>query len=169
MSAPFSRSMRALEIDSFRPSLLGLLCATLLFVAWLVWFFWAPLGLYQVSETARVVSETQASATFSPNALGRIQPGQGAQLRLTAFPAVQYGTVPARVARIAQGLPGDPLQVEFTLMPAASSIPLQPGLLGTMEVEVERISPAILLLRVSGQVLGPSSSSSATNSAGAKP
>jgi membrane fusion protein (multidrug efflux system) len=47
------------------------------------------------------------------------------------------------------------IRVELSLdSGAASSIPLGHGLPGSAEVEVERVSPAILVLRAAGQFLG---------------
>jgi membrane fusion protein (multidrug efflux system) len=49
------------------------------------------------------------------------------------------------------------IRVELRLVPEAlTTIPLQHGLPGTVEVEVERVSPAALVLRGVGQRLGVS-------------
>ena len=49
------------------------------------------------------------------------------------------------------------IRVEFYLVPEAlTAIPLQHGLPGTVEVEVERVSPATLILRGVGHRLGVS-------------
>ena len=48
----------------------------------------------------------------------------------------------------------DQLQVELFLLPnAASSIPLQNGMTGQVEIAIEHLSPATLVLRSSGQLL----------------
>ncbi len=89
-----------------------------------------------------------------PEALGRIQPDQRARLRLEGFPWVHYGTVPARVSRVASEPLDGRIRVELGLERAPSvPVPLQHGLPGTLEVEVERISPAALVLRVAGRTL----------------
>ena len=47
------------------------------------------------------------------------------------------------------------IRVELTLHPLPTSrIPLEHGLTGSVEIEVERVTPAVLLLRASGQYLG---------------
>jgi len=92
---------------------------------------------------------------FLPSAaIGRIQTGQPARLRLEAFPWTQYGAVSATVASVASEVRDGRVRVELTVRPnPASLIPLQHGLPGTVEVEVDRVSPAILVLRTAGQLL----------------
>jgi len=92
-------------------------------------------------------------AQFLPkDALGRVRPGQQGRLRLDAFPWAQYGSVEVAVARTGDEIHQDYQQVELTI-PAASPLPLQHGLTGTVEVAVETASPAYLVLRAAGQLL----------------
>ena len=97
-------------------------------------------------------------ADFPPAAaLGRLQRGQPARLRLDSFNWAQYGTVAARVARVASEARHGRVRVEFHLQPAPlSAIPIQHGLTGSIEVEVERVSPFTLVLRAAGQRLATS-------------
>ena len=94
-------------------------------------------------------------ADFPPQVIGQLRAGQSASLRLEGFPATQYGRVMASVQRVAQETRAGKLRVELAISSASqhSAIPLQHGLLGTVEVEVERISPALLILRVAGALL----------------
>jgi multidrug resistance efflux pump len=91
-------------------------------------------------------------AAFLPaTALGRIRPGQPARLRLEGFPWTQYGVVKARVTRVASELRNERMRVDLTVdADTASLIPFQHGLPGTVEVEVDRVSPATLVLRTAG-------------------
>ncbi len=59
-------------------------------------------------------------AEFAPAAIGRLQVGQVARLRLDGFPAIQYGTVPARVTRVGSE-PRDG-QVRVELRPRARAL-----------------------------------------------
>jgi membrane fusion protein (multidrug efflux system) len=93
-------------------------------------------------------------AEFSPAAVGRLQPGQPAWLRLEAFPWAQYGTVSTRVARVGTEVREGLVRVELEVLPGAS-LPLRHGLTGSVEVEVERVPPALLVLRGGGVYLGP--------------
>ncbi|MEJ2555883.1 MAG: HlyD family secretion protein [Anaerolineae bacterium] len=143
--------MRSLEADGFRPSLLGLFLAVVLLGAWLAWFFLARVTLYEVSQTARLVRPDMVVAEFPLSTLAHIQPGQPAQLRLDGFPWTQYGSVPATVEAITTRADEGRVQVDLTLDPhSAASIPLQPGLSGSVEIEVGCVSPAILALRAAG-------------------
>lgn len=94
-------------------------------------------------------------ADFPPaRALGRIQSGQPAQLRLEGFPWTQYGSVAARVTNVASEIRESMVRVELAVdADAASPIPFQHGLPGSVTVEVEHVSPATLVLRTAGRLL----------------
>ncbi len=95
-------------------------------------------------------------ALFSPPAaLGRVRKGQMAQLRLHGFSWIQYGSLQAQVARVASEVRNGKVRVELKLisLPKHSAIPLQHGLPGAVEVEVERITPAALALRAAGKLV----------------
>ena len=87
-------------------------------------------------------------AYFPPeSALGRIQPGQPALLRLDGFPWGQYGSLAATVRTVA-GEPKDGrVRVELQMLrDQFAAIPLQHGLPGTVEIEVRRVSPLMLIV-----------------------
>ncbi|MDQ3011670.1 MAG: HlyD family efflux transporter periplasmic adaptor subunit [Acidobacteriota bacterium] len=94
-------------------------------------------------------------AEFPPSdSLGRIRKGQQAQLRLDGFPWTEYGKVAGEVVNIASEPRSGKVRVELAVRPeSAPMIPLQHGLPGKLEVEVERISPAALVLRSVGKLL----------------
>lgn len=91
-------------------------------------------------------------AAFRPqDALGRIRSGQSTRLRLHGFAWTQYGFVPGQVASFACEALAGTVRVESNV--AAESpfpIALQHGWPGTLEVEVEQVSPATLVLRAAG-------------------
>jgi multidrug resistance efflux pump len=97
-------------------------------------------------------------ASFQPaDALGRIQPGQPARLRLDGFPWTEYGSINATVTHVGSEVRDGRIRVELAVNPhSASHIPMQHGLPGAVQVEVERVSPASLVLRVVGRGLGGS-------------
>ena len=99
--------------------------------------------------------ELRAVAHFlPPPTLGRIQPGQPARMRLDGFPWTQYGTIVATVATVANEIRDGRVRVELAVhLDPASPIPFQHGLPGSVEVEVDRVSPATLLLRIVGKLL----------------
>jgi membrane fusion protein (multidrug efflux system) len=100
------------------------------------------------------MGEPHAVAFFPAAAVGRIQPGQPARLRLDGFPWTQYGTVAAKVADVGNEASGGLIRVQFILdRQPAVAIPIEHGLPGSAEVEVEQVSPAVLVLRAAGQLL----------------
>ena len=154
MSIPFSRSMRSLKADSFRPALVGLLLAMALLIAWAAWFFLARITLY---ETGQIVLTTKGGivvADFSPEAPGRIQRGQPALLRLDGVIGDQAGAPPAIVTNVTNQAQEGRVWVELVApVSAAFPVPLQDGLTGRVEIEVEHISPATFVMRASGQLI----------------
>ena len=154
MSISFSRSMRSLNADSLRPSLVGLIVAILLLTAWATWFFLAQITLYETGQIVDMTRDGTVVANFSPEAQGRIYQGQSALLRFDAAPENQTEPIPAIVTDVASAVQEDQHQVElFALPDAAAQIPLQNGLTGQVEVEIEHLSPATLVMRSSGQLL----------------
>ena len=99
--------------------------------------------------------DLQVVADFlPPSALGRIRPGQPARLRLEGFPWAQYGSLEATVSRVASEVRDGRVRVELSVDPdRASPIPLQHGLPGAVEVQVERVAPVTLVLRTAGKLL----------------
>ncbi len=99
---------------------------------------------------ARVVTQ------FPVAAVGRLHPGQPARLRLEGFPWTQYGTVAAHVAEVGNEASGGTIRVELTVDPDQTvPVRLEHGLPCSVEVEVERVTPAALLLRAAGRLLAP--------------
>jgi multidrug resistance efflux pump len=108
------------------------------------------LGVILPSGKLQVIAEFQPAA-----ALGRLHPSQPASLRLQGFPWAQYGAVPTRVARVADEIRDGKVRVELSVDSGfPSRIPPQHGLPGSVEVEVEQVSPAKLVLRSVGEIVG---------------
>lgn len=96
-------------------------------------------------------------ASFPARAIGRLRTGQPARVLLDGFPVTQYGHAPARVATVGSEAPDGHVRVELAFAPDRQPrLPLQHGLPATVEVEVERVSPAILVLRAAGWLAGSS-------------
>ncbi len=87
-----------------------------------------------------------------PAALGRIRAGQKARVRLTGYPWIQYGAINSTVERVSSEVRDGAVRVELSIDPDQKTrIPLQHGLPGSVEVAVDKTSPARLLMRVAGQ------------------
>ncbi len=94
-------------------------------------------------------------AGFQPSdALARVRAGQEAQLRLDGFPWTEFGSLEARVVRVSDEARDGTLRVACSVVKAeGSQIPLQHGMPGTLVVEIERVSPAALVLRAAGRTI----------------
>jgi membrane fusion protein (multidrug efflux system) len=76
----------------------------------------------------------------------------GAGAAALRIPWEQYGTIAAEVTSVASEPRDERVRVELALRQRAlSAIVLRHGLLAQVEVEVERVSPAALVLRVAGR------------------
>ncbi|MCC6525472.1 MAG: HlyD family efflux transporter periplasmic adaptor subunit [Polyangiaceae bacterium] len=99
----------------------------------------------------RVVSQFPVAT-----AVGRVRAGQPARVRLDGFPFTAYGTLGASVSGIGTEAEGGVVRVELSVeRERSAAIPIQHGLTGVVEVEVERLSPASLVLRLAGRALQP--------------
>ncbi|RKZ52116.1 MAG: hypothetical protein DRR00_09350 [Candidatus Parabeggiatoa sp. nov. 3] len=152
MSSPFSRTMRSLHADSFRPALISLVVAIILLVIWGTWFFFAQMTFYENSQSAYLTDGEIILAEFPAEAFNRIQTGQAARLHLDGAMGKQVGTIRAIVTDVMR-----PSQAEktgevrlFAFANADSPIRFQEKLTGQVEIAVEQISPAQLVMRVSG-------------------
>jgi membrane fusion protein (multidrug efflux system) len=81
-----------------------------------------------------------------------VREGQAARLRLEGFSWLQYGSLEARVTKVGSEARDGRVRVELAVVSIRFQAPLQHGLPGTLEVEVERVAPAILALRAAGGV-----------------
>jgi multidrug resistance efflux pump len=94
-------------------------------------------------------------AAFAPSALGRLKPGQLGRIRLEGFPWIQFGAVDATVTRVASEVREGSVRVELDpIAGSAPGIPMEHGLPGSLEVIVERASPAWLVFRNVGRYVG---------------
>ena len=96
-----------------------------------------------------VAAQFPAQAAF-----GRIRPGETATLRLDGFPWAEFGSVAAKVARVAGEVRDGTVRVELAIADASGFRgKLEHGMPGTVEVAVERLTPLALALRTAGQWL----------------
>lgn len=112
-------------------------------------------------------------ARFAKQTVGIIRPGQTAHLKLDGYPWSVYGTVRARVTSVgteptilptAEAVPGT-VRVELEVeAPDDPRIRLQHGMTATVEVEVARVSPLVLLLRAIGEWTYPGTGATAPDS-----
>ncbi|MBI4785610.1 MAG: hypothetical protein HY782_00985 [Chloroflexi bacterium] len=151
MSLSFSRSMRSLQSDSFRPSLATLIIASILIVAWFAWLVFASVTLYESSQDWEIQRDGSLVVRFSEEAVSRLRPGQRATLAVQADPnqsAVQLQAMVADTPSRTQNRL-EPDTVKVTLL----SGPLPKGVSsGQVQVQVETVSPLTLITRASSQL-----------------
>lgn len=111
--------------------------------------------------------ELKVVASFAPvEALGRVRPGQPAWLRLDGFPWTRFGAVRATVESVASESADGTVTVELAITEEPEAIPLQHGLPGQIEIEVETATPAELVLRAAGRTSKSASRTSASSGSG---
>jgi membrane fusion protein (multidrug efflux system) len=126
------------------------------------------IGEIQVVKPGTYVAEGQKLASVIPSgdlmviaelqpssALGRVHAGQEARVRLDGFPWTQYGAPRARVTRVAGEVRDATLRAELAVLPGQTlGVVIEHGMPGSVEIVLERVSPAMLLLRGAGHWLG---------------
>jgi hypothetical protein len=148
----FARSRHALEQEPLLHAKWVLLPLSLIMLVWLGWFFLAQISLYELSN-AQIqgdISLPKIVARFPAYvALVRIRKGQSAQFHINGFPQNQSGTVQAVVSSVSDQVDSEgQIEVHLDILPGASSLlPIRQGLQGSLTIEIEKISPAKLLLK----------------------
>jgi len=123
----------------------------------------ARLGAIVPAGDLRIVA-----ALRPEDALGRVRPGQSARFRLRGFPWIQFGSIPARVASLASESLDGGVRVELSVERALDfPVTLQHGLPGLLEIEIERVSPATLVLRSAGAMVSGSTATTEAKGAAA--
>jgi hypothetical protein len=150
MSIHFSRSMRSLNIDSFQASRIGLILGSILVLVLIIWFLFAKVGLYAVSQEVGFNPDGRFMATFSKEEMARVQIGQNALVRIFST----ADQPPLVVSGIVFDIPSGSQQAEILVL--TQDLPengISQNTTGQVEVEVERITPLELVLRTSGKYL----------------
>ncbi|MBI5649376.1 MAG: hypothetical protein HZC40_02850 [Chloroflexi bacterium] len=151
MSLSFSRSMRSLQSDSFRPSLATLVIASILIAAWLAWLAFAPVTLYATSQDWQAQRDGSLSVRFPAEAMARFRPGQSATLALPDGANQPAKNFAAMVADI-------PSRTQNRLAPDTIKVTLLSGALskdatgGEVKIAVETVTPLILITRATSQI-----------------
>lgn len=163
MAIEFPRSVRALRNDRFRPSLAALTVTTVLLGAWLIWFFFSQIAVYESSTTFTLQSNGLVSATFPARVSARVMVDQPASVRLDVpgEPSITYS---GRVARVnaPRGASEGTVEIYFD---ADGALPANAE--GVVQVQVESVSPAALVIqavRQSAQASSPAAPAPARGS-----
>jgi hypothetical protein len=150
---PFSRTTRSLKTDGHRTALLALLVAILLLAIWGLWFFAAGISIHVSSEGAQLSGSQRVLALFPSDSVGAIRRGQEASFYPEGAEWAQTGPIPAAVSDITTRPDSGQVQVELVLrLGQGLPAPLRTGMKGRVEIELERVSPAKMVLRGGGLV-----------------
>ena len=151
MAVPFPRSSRALSADSFRYTLMGLAVAGVLLIGWCVWFFGATVTFMESSSEVQLGEGETLVALFPKDKLSRIARDQHARFFPDNSIIGQAGGIPVVVAEVNRLTQTEKGRVIFLIMADRQLAALLPDeLSGRIDVEVERVSPAQLVMRSSG-------------------
>lgn len=166
---PFTQSLNSLNADKGRFSFIAIVIALIILVAWLLWFFLAPIPVYETGTVVGTQRDGNLIAHFPARTLAQLRPGQVGYIQVgdqteARVAGQQTATVSQVLATVRDG------QIEVILHPtyqeggighsvfngARESDAAADALAdGTVEitVAVDQISPAILVLRSSGQFI----------------
>jgi membrane fusion protein (multidrug efflux system) len=112
--------------------------------------------IHEGDQIATIVAkgDLKVVAEFPPaQALGRVRPGQNARVRFEGFPWTEFGDVTGRVVDVASEVRDNHARADLLIVNHSDRIPLQHGLPASVEVEIERTSPAQLVLRAAGSLV----------------
>jgi hypothetical protein len=144
MAVRFSRSLRSLDADRGIASYIVLACAALLVVAWLMWFFFAPITQYETSSTFTIRRDGVLLVQFDESALTRIRPGQTAIM----IPTVTTDGFAAPMEAEVLATPDSTNRRDGVVQVYLSMNGMPPAdLTGEVRIRVEAVSPFTLILR----------------------
>ncbi len=152
MSTTFVHSIKLLDRDNRRGSIWMGITAVFVLLAWLSWFLFARIPLYVTSANAQVEGILRIDAFFSPQDVMQLEVGQLAKLQLNAYSATDNSVIIIELIQIDRQIQDGLIRVVFQVR-SEPRLPflLQQGLYGDVVVEVNRLSPANLLLKGIGR------------------
>jgi hypothetical protein len=151
MSLQFSRSLRSLNVDSYRATRVALVLASILMLALILWFFFAGVSLFETSQEVSFTEDGRLVANFPKETIGRVQPGQPATLRVYTA----SNQPPVNVRAVVFDVPPGSTQAELLVMSEDIPEEFNPeGVQSQVEVQVERVTPFTLVMRSSGKYIG---------------
>jgi hypothetical protein len=128
-----------------------MLFAIVLLIAWAGWFFLTRITFYETGQILSVTRTGVVVADFPSEAQGRIQRGQSALLRFDDATEDQGEVIPSVVTDVTYQPQQERVQVElYILGDAIATASLQEDSTGQVEVKVEHVSPATLVMRAAG-------------------
>ena len=153
MSLPFSRSIRSLNIDSYRVSLIGMALGVIIMASLLLWFFLVKVTIYEFSTEINFTGSNTVTAKFPKDDLKKITSGQPAIIQIDASPNQPSITMTGMVI----GTNSSQETAELVILSEEiQQIQLDDEITGQVQIEVEYITPAVLVRRASGMYVNNS-------------
>jgi hypothetical protein len=147
----FAYTMRELQHHNRRFLLAGLAVSATLIVLWVLWFFAAPLTLYESSDTAVIQSDGSVVAQVEPAIATQLYQGQPARFRITLNGLPQ--NLSARVLNVTDTVAvAQPSNVTLLLndVPPELRAALFDGRAGRIDFETRQVTPAQLIFEAVG-------------------
>ncbi len=157
MSVPFAQTQNALQSDGGRRSQLVIVLAMSILLLWSIWFLFATIPAYETGEIIGIRRDGRLQALFPIDTLNLIRPGQHGYIQMDGS-SIQHATGEQLVTvtdvsttekngYVEVILEADYAGRNGTPIALAKDNPLW------ATVAVEQISPAVLVLRTSGQFI----------------
>lgn len=143
--------MRSLQVDRGRRSLIGLIIAAVLLILWVMWLFLAHITMYTTGQITEIERDGTVLASFPGKEADRLQVGQRALLNPSGELAKTVSAIPAEVLDVSPQPGQNQVRVELYPLNEDPALFQANGFTGQVDVEVEQVSPAMLVARISGQ------------------
>ena len=177
MASPFSETLESRRVDRFKMWRVALIVALVLCMVWGYWFFGASFATYETSRDVRVTGKETLTqyvvqrggayfvrekrlrtvvADFPLDASSQIKSGQPARLYLDGPRGRLAGAIPATVVRVTrpdrqQNAVPQKVQVFLNAeLSVSQPDPFEEGAGGVVHVEIDRHTPADIVLGASG-------------------
>lgn len=143
MAIQFSRSTRSLTNDRSFAGMVILVSTSVIILAWLMWFFFAPIAIYETSQEISVRRDGLLMVKFPESALKRILPGQTA----TFFPTTSQNDFGVSTPALVMDTPASTGREDGIVYIYLETGRAPAGLTGEVKIAVEYLSPLALILR----------------------
>ena len=151
MASPFARSVRSIESDKFNVSIVTTAIATVVIIAWSLWFFFSQITIY-VDSYEFVVEDSGFIRTSIPtNQAKNVKQGQLAVLALDGDLGEELGIISAYVYQIERHTETVDIELYSPSHYRDLSILEENMPSGQLRIQVETASPATLIVEALGR------------------
>ena len=152
MSPFFTETTRSVQADDFKFMLIILIIVMAVLLGWLTWFNFGTVSVYEVSETLELLDSQTIMAKFVKPSGSRIQRGQQAWIYFNGELGEQVN--PVSVVVIHRKEYQDQFHVKLFIKTRFNPpLEMNEKTTGRVDVEVEYISPASMVVRAINQNL----------------